>query len=158
MRKLVLLAAAVPLLLLAPSAVADAGRSGGESRCAVPDAHSRYDLDRFTVRVSLPVSGCGSREDRRFELSAQVVRMDNHGGRDVTERTILCGPFRPAGESDPQNAATGSSCHLKLTVDHPDVENAQYDVEITYSGAAAERTMTAVLFCTSDGDDAVCDR
>lgn len=157
MRKLVLLVAAVPLLI-APPAVADAGRSGGQSRCPVPDAHSRYEFDRFTVWVVLPVSGCASREDRSFKLSLRVVRMDNHGGRDVTERSKVCGPFRPAGESRSADGAERSSCDLTLTVDHPDVENAQYDVAIAYPGAVAERTMTAVVFCTSDGDRATCDR
>lgn len=145
-------------LLLAPPAVAAEKKADAKSVCPGPEAHSRYETDVFSVRVSLPVAGCAVREERRFALGIRVVRMDHHGGHDITERTATCGPYPQASAAGSDDAAHGSTCDLKLTVDHPEVENAQYDVEITYPGANGQRTMTAMLFCTSDGNRASCDR
>ena len=38
-----------------------------------------------------------------------------------------------------------------------EMASAQYDIDITYPGATAERTMTEVLFCRSDGHNASCE-
>ena len=93
MRKLVLLVAAVPLLL-APSAVAADNKAERESICRVPDVELSYDTETFTTLVSLPVSGCKNREHSQFILSASISRLDHDGGRDVIERSAMCGPFR----------------------------------------------------------------
>ena len=155
MRKLVLLAAAAPLLL-APSAVAADTKAERESICRVPDVELSYDTETFTTLVSLPVSGCKSREHTQFILSASISRVDNDGGRDVIERSAMCGPFRSADDFE-DGKAPQYSCNLALWLDHSTVETAQYDVEVTYPGAAAERAMRLFTFCTSDGTDASCE-
>jgi hypothetical protein len=42
-------------------------------------------------------------------------------------------------------------------LDHPEVETAQYDVDVTSPGAAAQRTDRRFTFCTSDGETAGCE-
>jgi hypothetical protein len=156
MRKLVLLAAAVPLLL-APSAVAAEKKAERESVCRVPDVDLSYDTETFTTLVTLPVSSCKSREHSQFMVSASISRLDNDGGRDVIERSAMCGPFRSADDFE-DGKAPQYSCTMALWLDHTTVETAQYDVEVTYPGASAERTMRLFTFCTSDGTNASCEQ
>jgi hypothetical protein len=154
MRKLALLAAAVPLVF-APTAHATDRQPERRSVCQVPDVDLIYDTHDLMVLVSLPVDGCRSRQDRVFPLSASITRLDNMGGRDVADWSVDCGPFRSddnAADHDPP-----SSCDLNVAYEHPEVESAQYDVEVTYPGAAADRTMSAVVFCRSDGDWGSCE-
>lgn len=155
MRKFVLLAAAMPLLF-APAASAGEQRPDRESECRVPDIDLSYDTETFTAMVSLPASGCPSREHTQFDLSASISRLDNEGGRDLVERTATCGPFRSADDFESDQTPPQYYCNLAVFLDHPPVENAQYDVNVSYPGAAAERTMSVFRFCTSDGDTAAC--
>ena len=77
----------------------------------------------------------------------------------MVERSAVCGPFRSADDFEPGDAPSQYSCNLAVFLDHPEVEQAvQYDVEITYPGAAAERTMRLFTFCTSDGEHASCEQ
>ena len=154
-RTVLLLCAAVPLLF-SPSALAADQKAEGDSVCRVPDVDLSYDTETFTTLVSLPVSGCKPREHTQFIVSASISRLDHDGGRDVIERSAMCGPFRSADDFE-DGKAPQYSCTLAVWVDHPKVETAQYDVEVTYPGAAAERTMRLFTFCTSDGTDASCE-
>jgi hypothetical protein len=158
MRKLLLLTAAVPLLF-APPALANERRAERESVCRVPDVDLNYDSQTFTALVYLPASGCKSREHTQFTLTASIARLDNEGGRYVIERSAVCGPFRSADDFGPGDAAPQYSCNVAVFLDHPEVEQGvQYDVEITYPGAAAERTMRLFTFCTSDSEHASCEQ
>ena len=156
MRKLVLLISAVPLLL-APTAVAAQQQPESESVCPVPDIDLYYDPYTFGARVSLPASGCASRENRQFMVSTSISRLDHEGGRDVVDRSVMCGPYRSADDTEPGDTAAQYSCDTHLFLDHPEVEDAQYDVDITYPGAKAERTTSLFTFCTSDGQTASCE-
>lgn len=71
------------------------------------------------------------------------------------ERSAMCGPFRAA--SDLESSQRRSSCNLAVWLDHPEVESTQYDIEVTYPGAAAQRTTRLFTFCTSDGKSAACE-
>jgi hypothetical protein len=153
-RTVLLLCAAVPLLLAPPAVAAE--KAERESVCRVPDVELSYGTETFTTLVTLPVSGCKSREHTQFILSASISRLDNDGGRDVIERSAMCGPFRSASDFE-DGKAPQYSCTMALGLDHPTVETAQYDVEVTYPGAAAERTMRLFTFCTSDGTTASCE-
>jgi hypothetical protein len=125
--------------------------------CRVPGIDLSYDTETFTALVSLPASGCASREHTMFMLSASISRLDNGGGRDVVERSAVCGPFRSAGDFDSPDEAPRYSCNLAVFVDHPQVETAQYDVDVSYPGAGGERTTSVFTFCTSDGTTASCE-
>lgn len=57
MRRLALLAAAVPLRLARPALAADK-KEQRPSICRAPDLELLYDQATFTASVSLPVSGC----------------------------------------------------------------------------------------------------
>jgi hypothetical protein len=155
-RSVLLLAAAVPLVL-APPALADGQNAERPSVCRVPDIDLTYDTETFTALVSLPASGCASREHRQFVLSASISRLDNQGGRDVVERSAVCGPFRSAGDFDSPEEALRYSCSLAVFLDHPQVENAQYDVDVSYPGAGDERTTSVFTFCTSEGNTGACE-
>ena len=156
MRKLVLLAAAVPLVF-APTALAADRQPEQQPVCQVPDVDLVYDAHDLMVLVSLPVDGCRSRQDRVFPLSASITRMDNSGGRDVADWSVDCGPFRSDDNAEGADAAPASSCDLNVAYEHPEVESAQYDVEVTYPGATADRTMSNVVFCRSDGSWGSCE-
>jgi hypothetical protein len=153
---MLLLCAAVPLLFAPPAGATDK-KAERESICRVPDVDLSYDTETFTTVVSLPVSGCKSREHTQFILSVQVSRLDHDRGRDVIERSTMYGPFRSVDDFE-DGKAPQYSCTLALWLDHPKVENSQYDVEATYPGAAAERTMRLFTFCTSDGINASCEQ
>lgn len=158
MRKFVLLTAVVPLLL-APPAFAGDKKPERESVCRVPDIDLSYDTETFTTLVSLPVSGCRSREHTIFTLTASISRLDHQGGRDVAEWSTECGPFRSAEDFDSDQEPPEYFCNLAVFVDHPEVEEGvQYDVEVTYPAAAAERTAKVFTFCTSDGKNASCEQ
>ena len=156
MRRALFLLAAVPLIVVPPALAQD--RTDGESSCPVPDISSSYDVQAFSVHVSLPVSGCASREHREFLLSASVSRLDHDGGRMDVDRSVMCGPFRSAADTEPGDAPSRYSCDLDVAVDHPEVENSQYDVDVSFPSATADRTATLVAFCTSDGDTAACEQ
>jgi hypothetical protein len=156
MRKLLLLSVAVPLLF-APSAFAGDRPAERESVCRVPDIDLSYDTETFTALVVLPASGCASREHRQFVLSASISRLDNEGGRDVVERSARCGPFRSTDDFKSPDDAPQYSCNLAVFLDHPQVETAQYDADVSYPGAGGERTMRVFTFCTSDGQIASCE-
>ena len=47
---------------------------------------------------------------------------------------------------------------IAATLEHQPVETSDYEVEVTYPGAAQEQTLTLRLACTSDGNSAVCDK
>jgi hypothetical protein len=102
------------------------------------------------VHVSLPASGCASREHREFELPTEVIRMDNHGGRYVSYWGTTCGPFRSAEDFEPGDSAPEYSSELSVAVDHPKVENAQYDIEIsTLASAVGRRVVLAIAIAVS---------
>jgi hypothetical protein len=153
-RSVLLLAAAVPLVLT-PPALADGKNT--ERPCQVPDIELSYDTETFTTMVSLPASGCASREHTQFVLSASISRLDNGGGRDVVERSAMCGPFRSVDDFD-DGEAPRYFCNLAVFLDHPPVETAQYDVDVTYPGAGGERTTNVFTFCSSDGETATCEQ
>jgi hypothetical protein len=125
--------------------------------CRVPDIDLTYDTETFTALVSLPASGCASREHRQFVLSASISRLDHEGGRDVVERSAVCGPFRSAEDFESPEEAPRYLCNLAVLLDHPQVEAAQYDVDVSYPGAGGERTTSVFTFCTSDGTTASCE-
>jgi len=155
-RKVLLLLAAVPLVV-GPASAGHAEGSGGGSPCPVPTVDTHYDPRQLAVQVSLPASGCPTREHRVFDLDTAVTRMDNNGSRDVNGRSTSCGPYRSAADAGPGAPAPRYSCDLALAVDHPQVEAAQYDVDITYPGDRGDRTWDMVLFCRSQGGNAGCE-
>jgi hypothetical protein len=69
----------------------------------------------------------------------------------------MCGPFRSAADTEPGEAPPRYSCDVDVAVDHPEVENSQYDVDVSFPGATGDRTATLVAFCTSDGDTSTCE-
>jgi len=73
-----------------------------------------------------------------FDLAATVTRIDNHGSHNVRQETTTSTPPWPST--------------------HPKSEAAQYDIDITYPDADGERTISHVLFCRSDADQATCER
>jgi hypothetical protein len=68
------------------------------------------------------------------------------------------GPFRSAGDFESPDQAPRYSCNLAVFLDHPQVETAQYDADVSYPGASGERTMRVFTFCTSDGQIASCEQ
>jgi hypothetical protein len=86
-----------------------------------------------------------------------ISRLDNSGGRDVTDWSVECGPFRAASDFESGTEAPQYFCDLGVALDHPPVETARYDVDVTYPGAGGERTTSVFTFCTSDGTTASCE-
>lgn len=159
MRKVLLALAAVPLVVVpAASAHAERPDRDGKPDCPAPTVETTYHVDQLRVFVSLPASGCAAREHSMFDLTATVTRMDNQGSHDVRRETASCGPFRSAADAEPGDPPGTYSCDLTLAFHHPKSEAAQYDIDLTYPGGDGERTISHVLFCRSDGDQASCER
>jgi hypothetical protein len=71
--------------------------------------------------------------------------------------SVDCGPFRSPGDFESPDEAPRYSCNLAVFLDHPQVETAQYDVDVSYPGAGGQRTTSVFTFCTSDGTTASCE-
>jgi hypothetical protein len=160
MRQLVLLAA-VPLLLSPAALAADREPAERPSVCRMPFTDIRYDPETFTYLVVLPIDGCRSREERTFVLSASISRsetFDGQGDRDMIERSVICGPY-PAGNAHSQNGSIPATCDLAVWLGHPlEEDGVRYDVDVTFPGAAGQRSMREFTFCTSNADAATCER
>ena len=157
MRRCLLLVAAVPLLFAPPVFAGDEGNQERGSPCRVPGIDLYYDTFTFGAEVSLPATGCASREHSQFVLSTTISRLDNRGGRNVVDRSVMCGPFRSADDMEPGDAPPRYSCDMHLFLDHPEVEDARYDVDVSYPGASAQRSTRVFTYCISDGRTASCD-
>ena len=92
-----------------------------------------------------------------FDLDMTVTRMDNNWSHDVSDWSTTCGPFRSADDAEPGYSPGQYSCNLSASLDHPNAEVAQYNFDLSYPGASGERTVTAVVFCRSDADNADCE-
>jgi hypothetical protein len=159
-RKVPLVLAAVPLVLapLSP-ALAQTKRSVAEggSRCPVPAVGTEYDVHQLVVHVLLPVSGCAARQHRVIQMDTTVRRVDKDGRGDGLAGGVTCGPYLSAGDTDAADPAEEESCGEGMGLDHPPVEAARYDIDITYPAASGKRTVTDVIFCRSDGQNVSCD-
>ncbi|MCA1841909.1 MAG: hypothetical protein LC792_01710 [Actinobacteria bacterium] len=155
MRRILLLAAAVPILLAPPALAHD--RSQRASSCPPPEITHRYDTERLSVNVRLRATGCPSREDRRFVLSAEITRFDGDGPTDRVERAVTCGPFPTMAELDRDDSEGYFLCDLDVALAHPKIETIHYDVDVAHPGEHSTRTTTLTLGCDSDGDSAFCE-
>ena len=161
MRKCLLLVAAVPLLLAPPALAGDgheAEAEQAESQCPVPEVDHRYNPENLSVHVKLPASGCASREHSMFHVGAQLSRTDVFGPQESVWRSVRCGPFLSADDRKPGDNEWEYFCELDVSMAHQPAETSDYEIEVTFPGATAERTVTLNLVCTSDGKAAVCDK
>jgi hypothetical protein len=151
----------VPLLFASPALAGD-GHEGeaetAESHCPVPEVDHHYNPENLSVHVKLPASGCASREHSMFMVSAQLTRTDVFGPQESVGRSVRCGPFRSAADQEPGDATSEYFCDLDVTLEHQPVETSDYEIDVTFPGATAERTVTLDLVCTSDGKAATCDK
>jgi hypothetical protein len=112
----------------------------------------RYHPDRFSVSVTLPATGCPTRENGMFHMSMWLSRVDEHAG-EGHGRVVSCGPF-------PSSSTGGMdrwyACELDEAFPHPSPEAASYDVEVTYPGADGEETVEFHSHCTTGDDGAFC--
>lgn len=151
-------AAALPLIVTTPASPAVASEFSAQKHptpeaCPPPTVETQYDTERFTLYASLATTGCSVRERRQFSFSAFISRVDAESGHGHGTVTV-CGPFRSSDELDGDRSY---SCDLETGVDHPPVEAARYDVEVTYPGPDGEATSTLALFCVSSGVTAECE-
>jgi hypothetical protein len=94
-----------------------------------------------------------------FTVSAQLTRTDELGPPESVSHALRCGPFMSGEDRRRLDMAPGEYfCNLDLSLDHQPVDDSVYEVEITYPGADADADETSrlTLFCTSDGNAAVC--
>jgi hypothetical protein len=153
-----LLAAAAAALTVVPisTAVADATPNGErEAGCPAPQVTTGYDTTRFAVEATLLVSGCPAREHRWFPLTVFVSREDGSSG-EGHGRMTMCGPFRSAAQRDAGDGPASYACDVDLAFDHPPVETARYDVEVTYPGAGGDKTLSRAFICVSPGATGAC--
>jgi hypothetical protein len=156
-RSLVLLVAAVAALGPVPAASAhDAPAEQVPAACPPPDVVAQYHPDRMSVYVSLPTTGCPTRENGEFSLQLWLDRVDKHTG-EGHGRVVPCGWFRPSSGADVDpSAAPSDTCELDMWIGHPSPEAAHYDLAVTYPGADGEETLEYHSFCTSDDNGAFC--
>jgi hypothetical protein len=132
-------------LTMTPSASAHTDQPADRGGCPEPHVEWAYDAETFTVWATLPASGCGSREQRQFPLWVSITRYEEtsvHGvGRDV-----VCGPFPSSSQSPGRRYA----CDADLSIDHPEVERASYEVQIGYPGSDGQETAYVDVDCVSD--------
>lgn len=154
MRRSLFLLVALPLLLAPPALAEDTAE---EKACPPPEITHSYDTTQMAVHVTLPATGCASREHTLFTVSASIVRSDDGFVYEGIERTVTCGPFRSAADRGPDESGSEYFCELDVTLEHPHVETLRYGLDVGYPGASSGRNRTVMLACTSDGQSAVCD-
>ena len=155
MRKLVLLAAAVPHLLT-PTALATDG-TDTKASCPPPQISPDYDTQRLAVHVKLRATGCPAREHSQFMLAAQITRFDEFGPTDRVERAVMCGPFPTMADLGRSDSESYFFCEVDVALAHPQVETIHYDIDVAYPGEHSDRNTTVILACQSDGETAFCD-
>jgi hypothetical protein len=151
----------VPLLFAPPARAGDgheADAEQAESHCPTPEVDHHYNPENLTVHVKLPATGCASREHSMFMVSAQVTRTDVFGPQESVWRAVRCGPFLSADDHEAGDGGFEYFCDLDVALDHQSIETSDYEIEVTFPGATAERTVTRNLTCTSDGMSAACDK
>jgi hypothetical protein len=141
MRKLPLIIAAIPLVLAVPAL---AGDRGGNDRCPPPQISHGYDSHSLSVHVRLPASGCPSRQESVFMVSAQVTRFDEDGPTGSVDRSAMCGSGEPA-------------CNLEVAFTHPPAEKVRYDIDVAWPGDHSSLRTVIVLSCTSDRRTSSCE-
>jgi hypothetical protein len=129
----------------------------GGTRCPVPAVGTEYDVHELVVHISLPVSGCAARQHRVIEMDTTLRRVEDDESGDGLGGGVTCGPYPSAGDTDAADPAEEESCGEGMGLDHPPVEAARYEIDITYPGASGKRTVTDAIFCRSDGENVSCD-
>jgi hypothetical protein len=153
-----LLVAATTALIVVPISTAGADptpHGEPEASCPAPDVTTDYDTSRFAVQATLLASGCPARERRWFPFTVFVSREDGSSG-EGHGRMTMCGPFRSAAERKADEAPSASACEVDTVFDHPPVETARYDVEVTYPGAGGDETLSRAFTCVSAGATGSC--
>ena len=136
---------AVLALTLTPSASADTGDPADRRGCHDPHVEWDYDTGTFAAWATLEASGCPAREQRQWALWLSVTRYEATSAHGVSNG-VLCGPFL----SESQSNGRRYSCDVDLTFDHPEVEEADYQVEVTYPADHGDETMVVDLSCVAD--------
>ena len=151
MRAIVAAALATCTLTVLPAAAVTAAEPAPDNSCPAPRISDSYDPAERIVQVSLPATGCPTREIRRFPLSLRIERSD-WSGSDGADRTVLCGPFRSGVEE-----GTTYSCEVELILAHPPEDEAEYAITVAYPGIDGEETATYKSVCTTDDQTAECE-
>jgi len=152
----VLLVAAVAALSPIPAASAHGSPPAEETpaACPAPDVVAQYHPDRLSLFVTLPTTGCPTREQGNFSLQAWVSRVDEHTGAGHG-RVVPCGPFS-SSDAAVDSPGRWDTCELDMVLPHPDPEAAYYDIAVTYPGAEGEETLESHSFCRTGDDGAFC--
>jgi hypothetical protein len=157
MRKLLLLAAAVPLLI-GPSARADDNtpqpeREPGSAACTQPVPERRYTDDTLVYLLSVDLTDCDWWDGSRIQLEAGLERVDGTEGQGASSGA-LCGvdfavrPDSGDGSSTPATARPKSgTCDVQVAIDHPAVEAAYYRGEVSFPWAGGRRTLSFTALC-----------
>lgn len=127
------------------------------SACRVPYVDLDSDAQTFSVNAGagqrLRQSGVPPVQAQRCHRLVDQRRQPGH------DRWFAdCGPFRAASDFEPGQEPPQYSCTLAVALDHPEAESAQYDIDVSYPGAGAERVDRVFTFCTSDGETATCEQ
>ena len=157
MRKLVLLAAAVPLLFTPTALATDSADTKPSSSCPPPEISHRYDQERLAINARLRATDCPARENSEFMLAAQITRFDKFGATDRIERAVMCGPFPTMAGMGREDTESYFFCEVDVALDHPPVETIHYDIDVAYPGEHSARNTTLILGCDSDGETAFCE-
>jgi hypothetical protein len=141
------------LFVVTPAAAHVDGSDEATDSCPAPEVIDDYDASQFAVAVTLAATGCPQREQRQFPLWVSVTRYDDTSAHGVTSG-VLCGPFQAASDIEPGRRY---SCEGGVALDHPPVEAAHYEVEVTYPGGGGEERLAFESFCVSDEAGAGCE-
>jgi hypothetical protein len=121
-----------------------------EARCLRPIPSVDYDSERFFLSASIDARGCPAREERRFPITARIVRTDDNGVDEIA-RTRWCGPFRSGEEG------VSYSCGLEVTLAHEAEESAGYLVEVIFPGPDGDETTGMEFGCRTNPEETDCE-
>lgn len=152
------LVAAAAALCLTPPAFAHSTAVASQKvadACPAPEVATDYDAERFSVYATLRASGCPAREHREFSFSAWLNRVDETTG-EGHGRVVGCGPFQSGSDMSPEEPARTYRCEVELSLLHPAVEAAHYDVHVTYPGPDGDESVSFDSFCVSSEEGTSC--
>jgi hypothetical protein len=157
MRKVLVLAAAVPLVF-GPPALADEKKAERESQtasgeCNQPVPERTYTDDELVYRLAVDLTHCDWWDGSPIQLDADLERLDGTEGHGAGSGTV-CGvdfTIRPDNgeESSTETTARPKSgiCEVQVAIEHPPVEAAYYRGEVSFPWDGGRRTVSFTALC-----------
>ena len=151
--------------LLADNA-ASAGSAATSGGCVEPVPQRNYQSGVLSYALEVDYTDCAWWHGKPIQLEASLSRLDGQGGTGAGSLAV-CGPLispAPSGEEqsgtveaqstsdstgdrDVESASRNGTCSALVWIEHPPVEAALYQGQVTYPWEGGDRTVGFTALC-----------